>query len=364
MNIIDELAGLLPPAPGERELPARQLRKDRLLAAIAAEPAVQPALLSGTRIRRRMPARLVVPLASAAAVLVIAALAVAVPQLSAPRGTGTQQRPAARGWVSGPPGPPPAGSRLTGTRHWTVPAARLTSVTVSASAGVIIVTGGSAGAAGITARPVYQGAAPVLSSRLAAGALTIRARCPQEPHCLVALSLHVPATLPVKASGDLTGIQLSGLAGRMSASTQEGGITLTNLHGQVSASTAQGTIRLTGSAGGLTAATQQGDITLAGFSGPVNASTAEGNITARLSSPRATLTSQQGTVSAVFWTVPGQVSASSQQGSVTVRVPASAVYHVLASTQRGSVSVTVPRSARSAHVIRASTQQGSVTVTG
>lgn len=99
-----------------------------------------------------------------------------------------------------------------------------------------------------------------------------------------------------------------------------------------------------------------------GFSGPVNATTAEGNIAARLSSSRATLSTQQGNVDAVFWTVPGQVSAPSQQGSVTLQLPSSALYHVTASTQQGSVSVSVPRSASSAHAIRASTQEGSVTV--
>jgi hypothetical protein len=364
VNPIEELAGLLPPAPYERELPRRQLHKTRLLAALEAEPEARPALRPLTRRRGWTSGRLIVPFASAAAVLIIAALAVALPHLTAGSGPGQQAPPPAGGWLSGPPAGPPAGSTLTSTRHWTVPAASFTSIAVSTNVGPVTVAGDGGSSAAVTATPAYQGTAPVITSQIAGGALAIRATCPDEPHCQVALTLHVPSDVPVKALSEVGGVQLTGLSGHLGADTSQGTIRLIDLRGQIDANAQQGDIYLSGGTGSLTATTDQGNITLAGFSGPVTARSSEGNIAAHLSSPRATLTTQQGTVDVVFWTVPGQVFASSQQGAVIIRVPSSAVYQVIASTQLGSTSVTVPRAASSRHVIRASTQQGSVTVTG
>jgi hypothetical protein len=92
--------------------------------------------------------------------------------------------------------------------------------------------------------------------------------------------------------------------------------------------------------------------------------TSEGTIDAELSSARATLATGQGDITVGFSTLPQSVTASSQQGSITVTVPGTAPYDVSADAQLGSTSVTVPQSAASRHSIRASTQVGSITVTG
>jgi hypothetical protein len=74
-------------------------------------------------------------------------------------------------------------------------------------------------------------------------------------------------------------------------------------------------------------------------------------------------TVQQGNITASFRTAPRSVVASSQEGSVTIRVPPSDSYAVQVLSDVGGTVVTVPRSARSPHLIRASTQGRAVTVT-
>ena len=142
-------------------------------------------------------------------------------------------------------------------------------------------------------------------------------------------------------------MQLTGLTGGAVATTDQGNMTLTRLSGQVTATTDQGDIDLTAVAGSVTARTDQGKISGVG-----------------LSATNATLSSQQGDVDAVFWVAPLLVKASTQEGSVYLRLPSTVAYHVIATTQLGGRSVSVPQSPGSAHVVEASTQLGSVRVTG
>jgi hypothetical protein len=333
VNPLDELAALLPPAPASQELPRRELHKADLLAAIAA------ASVSGSSRRgwhRLAARRWLLAASSAIAVVVVAVLAAVIPRPAAgPVQPGT--RP-----VSSPPG-----SLLAATRHWSVPAAGLSHVTVIANKGQVTVTGGATSSAAITATPQYQGSAPTISSRVSGGTLTVTASCPQEPHCQVSLTVVVPAGLPVHAQADQGDVTVTGLTSGAVASSQQGDVTIRQLSGRVTATTDQGDVNLTAVSGQVTAHTDQGTINGVG-----------------LAAATATLTSDQGDVDAVFQIAPRLVIASSQEGAVHVRLPTTGTYHVITSTQLGSRSVTVPQSTSSPHVVKASSQLGSVTVTG
>lgn len=340
MNPIDELAGLLPAGPARRELPRRARHKADLLAAVAADATTGRPRPILRRPILRWPAvlRWLVPASAAVVVALIALLSVVIP------------RPGAIEPGMRPPGPQPAqlhASMLTVTRHWTVPAASLRAVTVTTTSGQVTITGDAGSSATITATPRYRGSAPSVTSRVAGGTLTITARCPREPQCQASLTLHVPARLAVHARSDQGNVQLTGLTGGAVATTDQGNMTLTHLSGLVTATTDQGDIDLTAVSGSVTARTSQGKISGVG-----------------LSTTSATLSSEQGDVDAVFRVAPRLVAASTQEGSVYLRLPSTVAYHVIASTQLGGRSVSVPQSAGSAHVVKASTQLGSVTVTG
>ena len=76
MNPIDELAGLLPPAPPSRDLPGHARRKADVLAAVAADATTgrpRPVL------RRPAVLRWLVPASAAVVVALVALLAVVIP---------------------------------------------------------------------------------------------------------------------------------------------------------------------------------------------------------------------------------------------------------------------------------------------
>jgi hypothetical protein len=343
VNPVDELAALLPPAPASQELPGRAQHKAYVLAAMTTRRAaggplhllpqhpLPHHLLPQHLLPLRRARRWLLAGASAVAVVAVALLAVLVPRLAAgPAQQGAQ-----------------AGAQLTTTRQWTVPAAGLSGVTVLTTSGQVTVTGGTSTSAAITALPTYHGIAPVLTSRVADGTLTIAASCPPEPSCRVSITVVMPTDLAVHAAAQQGDVRLTGLAGNAVASTDQGDVTLSQLSGQV------------------TATVQQGDVSLTAVTGPVAARTGQGNISAvGLAAPTAALSTDQGDVHALFWVAPRLVIASSQEGSVSLSLPSTVTYQVSASTQLGSRSVSVPESPGSAHVIRASTQVGSVTVTG
>ena len=343
MNPIDELAALLPPAPPSRELPGHARHKADVLAAVAAD---------ATTGRRRLiprPAvwRWLVPASAAVAVALVALLSVVVPRLSSIQPGPQPGVPAGLPTTGPQSGTSVTVILLTATRHWIVPAAGLHAVTVTTTSGQVTIAGGASASAAITATPRYRGSAPFVTSRVDGGTLIITARCPREPHCQASLTLHVPAGLPVYARSDQGDVQLTGLTGGAVATADQGNVTLTHLSGLVSATTDEGDIDLTAVAGTVTARTSQGKISGVG-----------------LSATSATLSSQQGDVDAVFWAAPRLVAASTQEGSVYLRLPSTVSYHVIASSQLGSRSVRVPQAPGSAHVVKASTQLGSVTVTG
>lgn len=339
--VLADLTGLLPPAPPAAEFSGRAERKAELLAAITGP---RPAGARQRPAARPAARRMLMPAASAAAVLIVATLAVAVPHLVGHAGAG----PAAQGQhgQQGQHGPA-AASTLTSARHWTVPAGGIRAITVTDTAGEVVITGSrSPGPAAITATPSYQHAAPRLSYQIAGGTLAVIATCPNvQQNCSVALGLRVPAGVPVSAHTDQGDVQVTGFSARVRASADQGKVTLSRISGAVTAGSQQGSIALRSITGSVTAQTAQGSITGQGL---------------RVSTAR--FGTDEGSVQVSFAAAPDAVTATSQVGQVTLTVPGSASYRVSASSQLGTTSVRVPQSASSAHRITASSQVGSVTV--
>jgi hypothetical protein len=251
------------------------------------------------------------PAAAAAAVVVVAVLALTVQQLISDSGTVRSGRPGEQA-ISGGKNGPAFRARLTASRQWSVPAQRLSRVVVSAAAGSVIVAGGTQASVTVTATPGHQRSAPEITSRVTGGALTVAVSCPPvSQSCRASLQLSVPSGVAVTATTDLGNIRLAGLSGLVTAHTDEGSITATDL-----------------------------------------------------AAPQCTMTTDLGSIDALFSVPPTLVTAASQDGSVTIRLPSSASYDVTASTQLGGTNINVPRSASSGHVIRATSELGPVTVTG
>jgi hypothetical protein len=344
VNPLDELAALLPPAPAPRALPQRPQHRADVLTVITADPAPG----RSRPVRRPAARRWLVPGAAALAVALVAVLTAVIPHPAAgPARPGTGPSVPAGIRPTGAPAGPPHGSLLTVPRHWTVPAAGLRTVTLITTSGQVTVTGRATRSARITATPRYRGSAPVITSQVADGTLTVTASCPQEPSCQASITVDMPAGLPVHAKSAEGDVRLTGLTGGAVASTAQGNVVLRQLSGRVTATTEQGDIDLAAIAGSVTARTSQGEISGIG-----------------LSTSSAILSSEQGDIDAAFAVAPRLVTASTQEGSVYVRLPSTGTYHVIASTQLGSRSVSVPSLPSSPRVIRASTQVGTVTVTG
>jgi hypothetical protein len=339
----DDFTSLLPPVPEPRELPRRELHRAALLAVLAAErqPPVRLARRRGWAGARR----LLVPLAAAAAVAAVVLATVALPRPGPARSRSA--RPASPAGQSGR-GLAIGSGRLTRPRSWRVSAAGIDTVVLATTAGSVDVAGDLAGAetvgaagslaAGralgsvrVAARPAYRGTAPVIVSKVSGTVLTISARCLPggDASCRVSLGVTLPPGMNLRVS------------------------------------TALGTVVVAGTTGRVAVTDNLGDIRLWDLAGPVTAVADLGSINGeRLTSPRATLTADLGTINAAFAAAPALIDATDQDGSVTVTVPATSSYLVTARAQLGGVTVTVPRSASRAHLILASSQLGSVTITG
>jgi hypothetical protein len=325
----EELAGLLPPAPAAQQLPRQALHRSSLLAAIAAESA-RPRAVRRTPVAGWPAARhWLVPAGAAAAVCAVVVAATVLSGAVAHHHAGRPVRPSQAGRST-----PAQSGRLTGTRHWTVRSGGLRGVVLRTNSGSITVTGGAGdGLVAITARPDYRGAAPVVSSTVTSGVLTVSALCPNSSgstsSCTVTVLVSLPRSVPVRASTELGSVNVTSL---------DGGVAVTD---------------------------QFGAISLSGLAGPIAATDDFGDIHGQgLDSKSATLSAEFGQIDAAFSAPPDRVDANDEDGSVTITVPVSVSYRVDASQEFGGMTVTVPESASSAHVIIASTELGSVTVSG
>jgi len=315
---MDDLMELLPPVPADRELPNHAAHRAGLLAVIGAQA---PSRGIGWPAPRR---RWLIPAAAAAAVLAIAG-AVALVRLPGPTGSapGTSEVP--------PPGTIPATGtvRLTGPARWQEPAAVVHQVVINSAAGAVTVTAGP-GSAQIGAAPAAASSPPTVSTAVSGSVLTITVRCRPAgaSRCRAALSVVLPPRVSVTATAQL------------------------------------GNVSVTGFSGPVHVTAELGDIRLQRDSGPVRADAELGDIDgAGLGAGNAWLTAQLGAINVAFATAPALITATDEQGPVTVRVPAGLGYRVTAQAELGATAISVPRADGAAHVIRASSQLGSVTIT-
>lgn len=317
---MDELTRLLPPAPPPRELPNHAAHRAGLLTAVAAEPAVRDALWPP---RGRLAGHRWLVAGAAAAAVVAIALAITVLR------PGTTQPPAPGIGQHRPVPAAPAGS-LTATRHWQVPASGLSRLVIDSQAGSVIVSAGQPGRAQLAAVPSYRGEPPIVTSSVRGSVLTVTVRCPaaNQTHCQVALTTEVPRQLPVIITAELGDVTIARLAGAVHVTDELGNVQLQNVTGSISVDAELGNI----GGSGL---------------GPGSVS----------------LTAQLGTASLAFAAPPALISATADEGSLTIRVPAITTYQVRASADLGSITVRVPRSPGATHRIQARSQLGSVTVT-
>jgi hypothetical protein len=299
--------------PRVRPLPRHEEHRRDLLAAIREEET------SGSRRPRRRrlirqpviggrPAWLA-PAAAAAAVLVLVAAALGAGSLIR-SGSSPRTNPASAATSrTGEPSTSASATASAGQRSVTDSYQVTTPVTtliVNDGTGEVSITGGATNTVSIVARIVYTGSRPSVSRSISGRTLTLGYSCAD---CGVRFQITVPRSMNVTANTQAGQVSLAGLAGALDVKTGVGAI-------------------------------EGSDLSAA---------------TARF---------QAGTgLDAVTYTAPPrQLSATSQTGTVTVRVPSSVSYRVTADSQLGVVNVSVPRAASSGHVISASSITGVVTV--
>ena len=192
--------------------------------------------------------------------------------------------------------------------------------------GDVRVTGG-AGGVSVTERISYRHQPPTTTHAVRAGTLTLTGTCPISVACDIEYHVRVPPATTVKISDRVGNIRLAALTGRVTAHTNAGGMTLRSLSGAVQVSDRAGS--MSGS---------------------------------DMSSATATLGTDVGSIDVSFSAPPASVTAATDVGSVTLRLPRGVTYAVHASTSIGSIDVTVPRASNSDHSITARTRTGSVTI--
>jgi hypothetical protein len=198
---------------------------------------------------------------------------------------------------------------------------------VNAHIGSVHVTGSDSGKVSVTERISFRGTAPSVSHRVAAGTVILDSSCPAFETCTVGYDITVPRAMTVRVTSNVGEIRLRSLSGQ------------------------------------VTAHTNAGNIDLGAISGPLEATGHAGVIRGQdVSSPRATLHSSAGTIDMAFTAAPATLTATSDVGSVTLRVPGSLSYNVTTNVGVGSTHVGVTRSPASPHAITAGTRTGSVII--
>jgi Putative adhesin len=206
-------------------------------------------------------------------------------------------------------------------------AGHVRALTVHDQAGAVHITGTDTSKVSVTEHMLFRHTAPATTHRLAAGTFTLNSSCPALETCSVSYDVTVPRSITVRVSDNV------------------------------------GTIRLDSLSGQVTAHTNAGDIDLAGVSGRIDVTGHAGTISGRgVASTHATLAMSAGAITVNFSVAPAVVTATTDVGSVTLRLPRNVAYAVNASAVVGSIKISVRRDRASRHVITASTKTGSVTV--
>ncbi len=211
------------------------------------------------------------------------------------------------------------------TEHYTL--GQVQTLAVTAHVGTVKVTGGDSAQVTVTERLTFRHSAPVTTHRVSDGTLTLDSHCPDGGACGVDYTITLPRATAVRITDSVGSIRLQSLSGPVTAHTNAGSITLDSLSGPVTAT---------------------------GHVGSINGQ--------KLSCRRATLRSSAGGISAAFTAAPANLTATTEVGTVTLRLPAAVAYAVKAAANIGKTTVSVHRSPSSSHVVTATARTGSVTV--
>ncbi|MFE6662532.1 DUF4097 family beta strand repeat-containing protein [Streptomyces sp. NPDC057697] len=125
-----------------------------------------------------------------------------------------------------------------------------------------------------------------------------------------------------------------------------------------------GTVVASGFRTPLTLGADNGRVTVRDCAGPLKLSSDNGGIVGeRISAKSVSARSDNGSIRLGFTTAPDLVDSVSDNGAITIDLPAGSVrYAVDAAARNGSMSVDAPRSADSGHVVKARSNNGEVKV--
>ncbi|HEY2638721.1 MAG TPA: DUF4097 family beta strand repeat-containing protein [Streptosporangiaceae bacterium] len=211
------------------------------------------------------------------------------------------------------------------TNSYTI--SRVTKLVVTDQAGDLTIIGGSSDAISVTEHISFHGTAPATTHRTAGGTLSLESNCPVAETCTVRYNITAPRATALRVTDDA------------------GAVTLGLLDGPV------------------TVHVNAGRISLSSLAGPVDVTTSAGSISGQhLSAASASLHVSAGGISATFTAPATAISATTDVGAITLRVPGTVQYNVTASATVGNVHVAVSRGSSAAHQITASTKTGSITI--
>jgi hypothetical protein len=217
------------------------------------------------------------------------------------------------------------------TVNYTIPASA-SRVSVSVSAGNVVLRQVSHGQGGVTGSGSYSLIRPRITERYSGGEASFGYTCRDiSGNCYLNASVKVPSGAAVSVStngGNVTAYGITGATGRVSLSADGGDVTASQVAGVLSLSTDGGDIHATGVASTqVTANTDGGDIEI------------------------------------VFTRPPGDVKVTTDGGNITIVVPhGTTSYDVSTSADGGNITDSVPIDTSSPNRINATTSGGDITI--
>jgi hypothetical protein len=202
------------------------------------------------------------------------------------------------------------------------------------------------------------------------------------PYCRRNFRIRVPGDVSVTATVDTGNLLVSGMHGAVTATVGTGNVFVTGDVGSLHVSTFSGSVVVRREDGSLDASTGTGDVFLADARGPVTVHSTTGNVAISNASASVHVAEGTGSITATglagstfvgtlrdgnievsFTTAPKEVDASTQTGSISVRLPyGDARYQLHLKSGTGRVLPGIPNDPSSTRVIRALTVNGNVIV--
>jgi hypothetical protein len=267
------------------------------------------------------------------------------------------------------------GSRVTGTRTWSIPRVRavaaaaglaavlaasgcdevgqtrldfsttekvkITEIQIAGGGGGVTVNPGAAGEVRIDRVVRYRGTEPGKTYRLEGTVLHVNSDC--GPRCSVTYDIHAPAGIAVRGESTSGDVTLTGVST----------VDLTIRSGSARVTDATANVKVTADSGDVSLVNVAGDVTLDVQSGSVEARGLKGKATR--------VFANSGDVTLTLET-PADVRAEAESGSVRLAVPAGS-YRVDATADSGELDVRVPNDPAGRHHLQVHANSGDVIVT-